>query len=136
LGQALWQGRPVAAPLPADPVALALENARLRRELETVSRQRYILKKALGILGQEPGTLPNASRTESRKTVPRLTPCFLTTSKPLQSQRLSPTSLWTEQPIARAVFVLGNESESPMRRRAVPNQREKVRQHRSVVSIV
>jgi transposase len=32
---------------------LALENAKLRRELETVSRQRDILKKALGILGQE-----------------------------------------------------------------------------------
>jgi transposase len=30
-----------------------LENAKLRRELETVSRQRDILKKALGILGQE-----------------------------------------------------------------------------------
>jgi transposase len=34
--------------------ALELENAKLRRELETVSRQRDILKKALGILGQEP----------------------------------------------------------------------------------
>jgi transposase len=34
---------------------LELENARLRRELETVSRQRDILKKALGILSQEPG---------------------------------------------------------------------------------
>jgi transposase-like protein len=33
---------------------LELENAKLRRELETVSRQRDILKKALGILGQEP----------------------------------------------------------------------------------
>jgi transposase len=33
---------------------LVLENARLRRELETVSRQRDILKKALAILGQEP----------------------------------------------------------------------------------
>lgn len=32
---------------------LELENAKLRRELETVSRQRDILKKALGILGQE-----------------------------------------------------------------------------------
>jgi transposase len=34
--------------------ALELENAKLRRELETVSRQRDVLKKALGILGQEP----------------------------------------------------------------------------------
>jgi transposase len=34
---------------------LELENARLRRELETVSRQRDILKKALGILSQESG---------------------------------------------------------------------------------
>jgi transposase len=33
---------------------LELENAKLRRELETVTRQRDILKKALGILGQEP----------------------------------------------------------------------------------
>jgi transposase-like protein len=33
---------------------LELENAKLRRELETVKRQRDILKKALGILGQEP----------------------------------------------------------------------------------
>jgi transposase len=32
---------------------LELENAKLRRALETVSRQRDILKKALGILGQE-----------------------------------------------------------------------------------
>jgi hypothetical protein len=36
-----------------------LENARLRRELETVSQQRDILKKALGILGQEP---PNSTK--------------------------------------------------------------------------
>jgi transposase-like protein len=35
----------------ADPRA---EVARLRRELEVVSRQRDILKKALAILGQEP----------------------------------------------------------------------------------
>jgi transposase len=41
-------------PLAADAASLVLENARLRRELETVSRQRDILKKALGILGQEP----------------------------------------------------------------------------------
>jgi transposase len=34
--------------------ALELENAKLRRELETVRRQRDILKKALGILGQQP----------------------------------------------------------------------------------
>jgi len=38
---------------------LEAENARLRRELEAVSRQRDILKKACAILGQEPG---NASR--------------------------------------------------------------------------
>ena len=41
-------------PAAADAATLVLENARLRRELETVSRQRDILKKALGILGQEP----------------------------------------------------------------------------------
>ena len=34
--------------------ASALEMARLRRELELVTRQRDILKKALGILGQDP----------------------------------------------------------------------------------
>jgi transposase len=34
--------------------ASALELARLRRELEFVTRQRDILKKALGILGQDP----------------------------------------------------------------------------------
>jgi transposase-like protein len=32
----------------------ALEIARLRRELEFITRQRDILKKALGILGQDP----------------------------------------------------------------------------------
>ena len=41
-------------PAAADAPALVVEIARLRRELETVSRQRDILKKALGILGQEP----------------------------------------------------------------------------------
>jgi len=41
-------------PAAADAAARGVENARLRRELETVSRQRDILKKALGILGQEP----------------------------------------------------------------------------------
>ena len=41
-------------PPASDPTALVVENARLRRELETVSRPRDILKKALGILGQEP----------------------------------------------------------------------------------
>ena len=35
-------------------VDLAVEVARLRRELEVVSRQRDILKKAYSILGQEP----------------------------------------------------------------------------------
>jgi transposase len=44
----------VCGPPAADAAALVGENARLRRELETVSRQRDILKKALGILGQEP----------------------------------------------------------------------------------
>lgn len=34
--------------------ASALEITRLRRELEFVTRQRDILKKALGILGQDP----------------------------------------------------------------------------------
>lgn len=46
-------------PSVADAAALTLENARLRRELETISRQRDILKKALGILGQEP---PNSTK--------------------------------------------------------------------------
>jgi transposase len=40
-----------SGPPAADPLA---EVARLRRELEVVSRQRDILKKALAILGQEP----------------------------------------------------------------------------------
>ena len=52
--QAAAGGPPGGGGAPAaDAAALALENARLRRELETVSRQRDILKKALGILGQE-----------------------------------------------------------------------------------
>ena len=38
----------------ASPVALADELIRLRAELHMVSRQRDILKKALGILSQEP----------------------------------------------------------------------------------
>ena len=38
----------------ADAAALAIENARLRRELETVSRQRDLLKKAIAILGPQP----------------------------------------------------------------------------------
>lgn len=40
--------------LRASEPASALELARLRRELEFVTRQRDILKKALGILGQDP----------------------------------------------------------------------------------
>jgi transposase len=40
--------------LRASEPASALEMARLRRELEFVTRQRDILKKALGILGQDP----------------------------------------------------------------------------------
>ena len=52
-------GPPGGGPPVADGAALMLENARLRRELETVSRQRDILKKALGILGQEP---PNSTK--------------------------------------------------------------------------
>ena len=47
------------APAAALPQDLAEEVRRLRRELEAVSRQRDILKKACAILGQEPG---NASR--------------------------------------------------------------------------
>jgi transposase len=43
----------------ASPVALAVELAGLRRELEAVCRQRDILKKALAIVAQEN---PNASR--------------------------------------------------------------------------
>jgi transposase-like protein len=42
---------PAPAAAAADPRA---EVARLRRELEGVSRQRDILKKALALLGQEP----------------------------------------------------------------------------------
>ena len=42
------------ANLGAQPADLAAEVARLRRELESVSRQRDILKKACSILGQEP----------------------------------------------------------------------------------
>jgi transposase-like protein len=54
------EGRPGGGgPSVADAAALTLENARLRRELETISRQRDILKKALGILGQEP---PNSTK--------------------------------------------------------------------------
>ena len=52
-------GPPGGGPPVADGAALMLENARLRRELERVSRQRDILKKALGILGQEP---PNSTK--------------------------------------------------------------------------
>ena len=37
-----------------DDAALVVENARLRRELETVSRQRDLLKKAIAILGPQP----------------------------------------------------------------------------------
>ena len=40
--------------LRASEPASALEIARLRRELEFITRQRDILKKALGILGQDP----------------------------------------------------------------------------------
>ena len=38
----------------ADAAALVVENARLRRELETVSRQRDLLKKAIALLGPQP----------------------------------------------------------------------------------
>ena len=38
----------------ADAAALALENARLRRELEAVSRQRDLLKKVIALLGPQP----------------------------------------------------------------------------------
>jgi transposase-like protein len=38
----------------ASPAAMAAELVDLRRELETVRRQRDILKKALAIVGQEP----------------------------------------------------------------------------------
>ena len=48
-----FHGRTDQAKELAQESALELENAKLRRELETVSRQRDILKKALGILGQE-----------------------------------------------------------------------------------
>jgi transposase len=44
---------PIGALRASEP-ASALEIARLRRELEFVTRQRDILKKALGILGQDP----------------------------------------------------------------------------------
>jgi transposase-like protein len=51
LVQAVWQGR--GGP-PAAAATLEAEVARLRREVDVVSRQRDILKKALAILGQEP----------------------------------------------------------------------------------
>ena len=51
---AKFHGRTDQAKERAQESALELENAKLRRDLETVSRQRDILKKALGILGQEP----------------------------------------------------------------------------------
>ena len=41
-------------PAAADASDLQAEVVRLRRELEVVSRQREVLKKALAILGQEP----------------------------------------------------------------------------------
>ena len=44
-------GTPAAA---AGPVALAVQLADLRRELEAVTRQRDLLKKALAIVAQEP----------------------------------------------------------------------------------
>jgi transposase-like protein len=49
-------GEPTGAPgaFRASEPASALEIARLRRELEFITRQRDILKKALGILGQDP----------------------------------------------------------------------------------
>ena len=59
LGVSSWSLKRWAKHYGRDPAALVVENARLRRELETVSRQRDILKKALGILGQEP---PNSTK--------------------------------------------------------------------------
>ena len=47
-------GQPGPGALRLSEPASALEIARLRRELEFVTRQRDILKKALGILGQDP----------------------------------------------------------------------------------
>ena len=47
-------GPPGGGGPPAAAATLEAENARLRRDLEFVSRQRDILKKALAILGQEP----------------------------------------------------------------------------------
>jgi transposase-like protein len=54
LGVSVWSLKRWAKFYGKDSAALVVENARLRRELETVSRQRDILKKALGILGREP----------------------------------------------------------------------------------
>jgi transposase-like protein len=52
---AVGGGGPPRPPPPPPPAAtLEAEVARLRREVEVVSRQRDILKKALAILGQEP----------------------------------------------------------------------------------
>jgi len=50
---------PAKGPTPGGVVELSAEVADLRRQLEAVSRQRDILKKALGIVAQEP---PNATR--------------------------------------------------------------------------
>jgi transposase len=47
-------GSPGGGGPPAAAATLEAEVARLRREVEVVSRQRDILKKALAILGQEP----------------------------------------------------------------------------------
>lgn len=53
-------GRPASqGTTPGTEGDLAAENARLHRELEAMTRQRDILKKACAILGQEQG---NASR--------------------------------------------------------------------------
>ena len=52
----------VGGPPTADAASLALENARLHREQETVSRQRDILKKSLGHFGARTRDTPHRPR--------------------------------------------------------------------------
>jgi transposase len=55
-----WKRRYGSAAAGDPATELAAEVAQLRRQLETVSRQRDILKKALAILGQENSSASNS----------------------------------------------------------------------------
>ena len=50
------EAKPVDAPLPATPEAMAQEIQQLRKELARVILQRDILKKTMGILSEGPGS--------------------------------------------------------------------------------